>query len=268
MADQQPPIDTTAAEAREKHLEPIFGPWALEVVDRAVLSPGEHVLDVGCGTGPATRLAAKQLASSGRVVGLDIDPVRLALARSLTAQERLNIDWFEGSALDLPFEANTFDVALCCLTLQFLPDRNKGLREIHRVLKPGGRLVASVWRSVEHCPGYHAFSEAMSKASGKEPEPMPPFSLGDAEELRTLAKVAGFKDVKVHQTTKISRFASASQFVEAIAAGAATTRRALEAFDGKTRETIGASVAASLQKYTDRDGLGLPMGANILTASI
>lgn len=267
MTDRQAPIDTRAAEAREKHLEPIFGPWAQEAVDRAAPRPGEHILDVGCGTGPATRIAARRVAPSGRVVGLDLDPVRLALARSLAAQDGLDIEWFEGSALDLPFAAGSFDVVLCCLTLQFLPDREQGLRELHRVLKPGGRVVASVWRAVEHCPGYHAFSQAMAKMSGKEPAPMPPFSLGDAGELRRLAEAAGFKGVEVHQETKISRFASASGFVEAIAAGAATTRRALEEFDQQTRDAIGAAVAASLQKYTDRDGLGLPMAANILTAS-
>lgn len=267
MKDQTPPIDTRAAEAREKYLEPIFGPWAQEVVDRASLKGTEHVLDVGCGTGPATRLATKQVSASGRVVGLDIDQVRLALAKSMAAKEGLNIDWFEGSALDLPFDKQMFDVVLCCLTLQFLPDRKKGLEEIHRVLKPGGRLIASVWRSVEHCPGYHAFSRAMSEASGKEPDPMPPFSLGDPEELRSLAVDAGFKNVEVYQVMKISRFASANQFVEAIAAGAATTRRALEAFDENTREKIGTAVSASLQNYMDQDGLGLPMEANILMAS-
>jgi len=261
-----PAIDTRAAEAREKHMEPIFGPWAAEVVDRAALAAGEHVVDIGCGTGPATRLAARRLAGTGRLIGLDIDPVRIVLAGKLAAQEELAIEWLEGSALDLPFDDGTFDAALCCLTLQFLPDRAKGLREIRRVLKPGGRLAASVWRSVEHCPGYHAFSLAMAEASGADPEPMPPFSLGDADELRTLAQDAGFSSVRVETGTKLSRFASADAFVEAIVAGAATTRRALEAFDEATRRSIGAAVSASLQQYTDRDGLALPMAANILVA--
>lgn len=267
MTDGPPAIDTRAAEAREKYLEPIFGPWAQEVVDRAALRPGQDVLDIGCGTGPATRIAAKQLSSISRVVGLDIDPVRLALARSLAERDGLEVEWLEGSALELPFETNTFDVALCCLTLQFLPDREKGLREMRRVLKPEGRLIASVWRSVEHCPGYFAFSEAMAAASGKEQEAMPPFSLGDADQLQTLAKSAGFTNVQVYQKTKISRFSSARQFVEAIAAGAATTRRAFEAFDAQTRERIGSTVATSLRNYEDTDGLALPMEANILMAS-
>jgi SAM-dependent methyltransferase len=267
MSDTRTSVDTRAAEARERHLEPIFGPWAQEVVDGAAICPGEHLLDVGCGTGPATRIAAGHLSISGRIVGLDIDPVRLALARKLAEQANLDIEWFEGSALDLPFEEDAFDVVLCCLTLQFLPDRKQGLMEIRRVLKPGGRLVASVWRSVEHCPGYHAFSEAMSKASDKEPEPMPPFSLGDADELRALATEAGFTDVRVRKERKYSRFASASEFVDAIAAGAATTRRALEEFDLNTRKSIGARVAASLEKYLDGEGLALPMEAHILLAS-
>lgn len=259
-------IDTRAAEAREKHMEPIFGPWAVEVVDRAALVAGEHVVDVGCGTGPATRIAARRLTGTGRLVGLDIDPVRIALARKLAGQENLAIEWLEGSALDLPFDDETFDAALCCLTLQFLPDRRKGLREMRRVLKPGGRLVASVWRSVEHCPGYHAFSLAMAAASGIDPEPMPPFSLGDAEEMRRLAEDAGFSCARVETGTKYARFASADAFVAAIVAGAATTRRALEAFDPETRRSIGAAVSASLRQYTDRDGLALPMAANILMA--
>ena len=97
---------------------------------------------------------------------------------------------------------------------------------------------------------------------------MPPFSLGNADELRMLADDAGLVNVQVQPVTLISVFTSVEGFVEAIAAGANTTRKALEAFDEDTRASIGASVANALERYLDDDELRLPMEANILTATV
>jgi ubiquinone/menaquinone biosynthesis C-methylase UbiE len=90
----------------------ILGPWAPLLVDAAQLTQGERVL-VACGTGLVTRIAAQRVGTAGLVVGIDLNPGMIAVARSLPAQTGAAVQWFERSALDLQLPDATFDVALC-----------------------------------------------------------------------------------------------------------------------------------------------------------
>jgi ubiquinone/menaquinone biosynthesis C-methylase UbiE len=129
-----------AAELFERYVVPaITAKWAQDLLDRAQPREGETVLDIACGTGIVARLAAIRM-GQGLVTGLDLNTAMLAVARSVPT-EGAAITWIEGSALDLPFPADSFDVVFCQLGLQFFPDQRKALREIYRVLKGGdGRL--------------------------------------------------------------------------------------------------------------------------------
>jgi ubiquinone/menaquinone biosynthesis C-methylase UbiE len=118
----------------------ILGPWAPLLVDAANLALDERVLDVACGTGVVTRIAAKRVGPTGRVVGVDLNPGMIAVAQSLPAPAGARIEWLERSALDLRLEDASFDVVLCQQGLQFFPDKVVALREMHRVLNHGGRL--------------------------------------------------------------------------------------------------------------------------------
>jgi ubiquinone/menaquinone biosynthesis C-methylase UbiE len=111
------------------------GIWAADLAGRAALLPGHRVLDVACGTGAAARVAAARVGGTGRVAALDINPGMLAVARPLPAVAGARL---RGSALALPFSARVFDVVLCQLGLQFIPDRPAALRESRRVLVPAG----------------------------------------------------------------------------------------------------------------------------------
>ena len=94
-------VDTGPAEALEEYLVPtLFGPWAAEVVDRAALRPGESLLDVGCGTGPAARLAAELVGPSGHVTGLDVNAGMLAVARRCAERAGHQIDWHKGDVAE------------------------------------------------------------------------------------------------------------------------------------------------------------------------
>jgi len=103
------------------------------------------VLDIACGTGVVARTAARRLGSGDNVTGLDLSAPMLAAARSAAAAaaEGATIEWREGSALQLPWAEEAFDVAFCQQGLQFFPDRPTATREMHRVLAPGGKLVLS-----------------------------------------------------------------------------------------------------------------------------
>lgn len=108
--------------------------WKRKLVRLAAVKPTDHVLDVCCGTGDiATRLAHR----AERVVGCDFSPEMLAEARARTSQ----VEWVQGDALDLPFPDASFDVVTIGYGLRNLADFDRGIRELLRVLKPGGRLL-------------------------------------------------------------------------------------------------------------------------------
>ena len=115
-------LDGSAPELYQRYLVPaITTKWAEDLVDRALPRAGEAVLDIACGTGVVARLAARRMAE-GLVAGLDLNRGMLAVARTLPS-EGAQIDWIEGSALDLPFPEGKFDLVLCQLGLQFFPDQ-------------------------------------------------------------------------------------------------------------------------------------------------
>ena len=111
-------------------------------VDLALIKPGDHVLDVGCGTGEVT-LAAKKHAKQGTVYGIDPAPEMVSVARKKAARKKLDIDFRVGVIEALPFPDSSIDVVTSSLMMHHLPENLKirGLAEIYRVLKPGGRLL-------------------------------------------------------------------------------------------------------------------------------
>ena len=111
-------------------------------IDQAMIKPGDSVLDVGCGTGEVT-LAAKARARQGNVYGIDPAPEMISVARKKAARKRLEIDFRVGVIEALPFPDSSIDVVTSSLMMHHLPEdlKARGLAEIYRVLKPGGRLL-------------------------------------------------------------------------------------------------------------------------------
>ena len=105
------------------------------------LASGEDVLDIGCGAGTDTLVAAQMVAPAGRVTGIDMTPEMLSRARAAAAEMgATNVDLVEGDVEQLPFAAESFDVAISNGVIDLIPDKDAVFSEIFRVLRPGGRL--------------------------------------------------------------------------------------------------------------------------------
>ncbi len=129
---------------------PLFRPFAEQLVARVAPIRGDSVIDVACGTGIAARVARERLGPEARIVGVDVAPAMLAVARTVDP----TIDWREGNAISLPVSATEhFTVLTCHQGLQFMPDKLAAIREMRRVLAPGGRMALATWRSLEDNPG-------------------------------------------------------------------------------------------------------------------
>jgi len=228
--DYHPPwhqVGANAAEVYERQLVPVMlAPWAPKLIDLAKVKPGQHVLDVACGTGVVTRLAAELTGSAGRVVGLDINPDMLSVALRLAPVGGATVEWLEASALEIPLPDTTFHVVLCQHGLQQFPDRPKALREMRRVLVPGGRLGVCVWSRIEGSPGMAALAEALERHVGAEAAAnrRAPFALGDPVQLRALVEDAGFRDIDIRTMVETAHFPSPEALV-AYQLGATPCRR-------------------------------------------
>lgn len=202
-----------AAENYERYFVPSIGrPVAAALVEAAGLRAGERVLDVACGTGIVARLAAEQVGPRGAVAGLDLNPAMLAVAREVAPAEA-SIAWHEAPAESIPLPDERFDVVLCGMGLQFFSDREAGLREMRRVLVPGGRLLANVPGPAP--PPLEAMAEALARHVSPESASFvhAVFSLHDADEIRALANDAAFDDVEVRSEPVVLHLPSPTDFL-------------------------------------------------------
>jgi SAM-dependent methyltransferase len=120
-----------------------FEPIDRQIIQWLNLAPGSRVLDAGCGGGGMTRLLAEAVGPTGRVVGLDANPVLLEFDREAVKGTDLveRIKFQEGDVRNLPFEEGSFDLVWCSRVIHGLPDQLAGVRELRRVVRPGGRVV-------------------------------------------------------------------------------------------------------------------------------
>ena len=262
-------FDQNPAELYERYLVPAkFGPWVEELVKFGNPQPGQRVLDVACGTGTVTRLIPPYVGASGRVVGLDINTAPVDVASSLPLSSDLVIQWQEGDVRALPFDDAMFDIVFCQQGLQFFPDKLAALRQMRRVLVPGGKLVLGVWRLVGHQPGGRAMADALERNVSPEAGAIrrEPFAFGDAGAIETLIVDAGFRDVVSRALIKAVYFPSAEAFTKRYISARVPLNAMVAAVDEKARAAVVADMVAALQAYETELGLELPTAVNIVTA--
>ncbi len=189
-----------AAERYEEILVPsILGPFARALVEWAKPTSGESVLDIGCGTGAAARVAAEYVGSTGHITAIDVNTGMLDVARALPPVNGTVINWREGSAQQLPLTDETYQHAICAQTIQFLKDRAQAVTEMHRILKPAGQAAVSIWCPITENPYFDTLVKAV--AQHIDPDTAQglgaAFALTDADQVADLLRAAGFSAVEV-----------------------------------------------------------------------
>jgi ubiquinone/menaquinone biosynthesis C-methylase UbiE len=261
-------LSGSAAEMYERNMVPaMFEPFANGLLEFAELQKGESILDVACGTGILARLAWPKVAPTGRVVGLDVNPGMLEVARNAAQQSAADIEWTEGSVSEMPLRAGEFDVVLCQHGLQYFSDKPIALREMRRVLGDRGRLVLNIWRPISFNAGHSVFADVLQRHVSEEAAATrrAPFIFSDRNQLRTLVVDAGFHDVVVSLTTRIARFVSAEAMVRIMITGT-PLGTAMNSDDPGLLHTVIKEVTTGLSEYVDDQGLAIPMQAWIVTA--
>lgn len=230
----------------------MFEPWARVLIDVARPQRGESVLDAACGTGVVARKVVPLVGNTGRTVGFDFDPLMLAVAKSLGP----DITWQQADLQRLPFADGEFDLVLCQQGLQFLPDRAAGLREMHRVLRPGGRMVMSIWTELAKSTGQAVLFGALGELLGKDMSSPPPWSLSDGRDVEALVAGAGFVDVNMTVMSLPAAYPSAEQFVEIHLEGASKlTRQVLAQIPADRRLAFIEKVTERLRRFESDTGL-------------
>jgi ubiquinone/menaquinone biosynthesis C-methylase UbiE len=252
----------TAADNYERYFVPAIGaPLAADLVELAALRRGERVLDVACGTGIVARQALECVADGGLVIGTDINPGMLAVARAAVPGS----NWREANAEDLPFPDDAFDVAFCQLGLQFFADKPAAARELRRVLVPGGRLFVTVPGPTPRLFG--ELEEALERHLGSDAAGFvrAVFSFHDPPELRELLSSAGFEQVTARSNLVTLRLAAPEdflwQYVHSTPLGAAVAQLDEDGCAALQREVV-----AAWQPFSENGTLILQVGVTTASA--
>lgn len=165
------------------------------LLSQACFAPGERVLDVACGTGLIALEAARKVGMGGSVVGIDISGEMVLAAEHRARGLALgNVQFQRMDAELLAFADGSFDVVVCALGLMYMPEPEQALREMRRVLKPGGRLLLAVWGERARC-GWSPVFPIVDAEVSSEVCPMF-FRLGQGDALARACAGQGFGQVK------------------------------------------------------------------------
>ena len=186
-------------EKNREVIRQMFAPVTQALIDDARIAPGHKVLDIATGPGEPALSVAAWVGSTGHVVGIDPIPEMVDAARRTAAQRNAGNVRFEVAFADeLPFDDGTFDAVISRFGVMFFPSPVDGVREMLRVLKPGGRLALAVWKSAEANPFFHTASRVIDRfiePAPRDPDAADAFRFAEAGKLKNVLIQAGATNI-------------------------------------------------------------------------
>ena len=226
------------------------------MLQMTALKSGEKLIDIACGTGLVTFAAAEMVGPSGFILATDISDGMVKKGRELAEQKNYcNVRFERMDAEELTIADAEFDVALCALGLMYFPDPVKGLKEMYRVLKPGGRASAAVWGQRDNC-GWAEVFEIVDKRVSSEVCPMF-FNLGNRDVLKRSFEVAGFSNVALERIQTHLIYHSDDEAYGAAFAGGPVAL-AYHKFSQQTKDEAHSEYLASIKPFQRDNGYAVP----------
>jgi SAM-dependent methyltransferase len=255
--DQRPDGWSAAAGGYDDAFAPYTGPYAAEALRLAGVRPGDRVLDVAAGSGALSRRAARL---GAEVHAVDFAPGMVELLRERLAADGVadaRVEVMDGQALEL--DDARYDAAFSVFGLIFFPDIARGLRELHRVVRPGGTVTVVAWR-IEGFRLVSLVGGALAKVlPGFEPPTEPPAwaRLGDAEGLTGQLEGAGLGEVEVHLVTRHWQFEDATEFFRRLPDWSPPVQPLFEALPAEMIDDAAAAFAELVDEVTGPDGMAV-----------
>ena len=245
-----------AAEHYPRFWQAQLAPAQEALLALAGLRPGERVIDIACGTGLVSIPAARAVAPGGELLGTDISDAMVESATAEAARAGIPHARFERmGAEELAMPDGRFDASLCALGLMYVPEPPDAVREMRRVLRPGGRAVAAVWGARERC-GWAGIFPVVDERVRSEVCPLF-FRLGTGETLARTFSAAGFEDVETVRISTRLEYESEAETLGAAFAGGPVAM-AYSRFDERTRADAHAAYLDTIAPFRRGSGYDIP----------
>ena len=255
--------------ASYRRIERSLAGFTRAVFAAANLQPGEHVVDVGCGTGGTTADLARAVGPKGHVLGVDISETLIGAARSHRVD---NATFVLGDAATHPFKAASYDLVFSRFGVMFFGDPLLAFRNFHHALKPTGRLVFVCWRPPQENPWGMVPLRAAQPFLPPLPRPGPEdpgqFAFGDRARVERILTGSGFGRFSIEP---IDQPVFLGDSIADIVEGAGRFGPLARAFADADPPTIAqakAAIAAALEPHLGPDGVILPGACWLVSASV
>ena len=249
----------------DRHLGPaLFEPYALDLAARLPGGDGVRVLEVACGSGIVTRRLREALPVGATLVATDLNEAMVEYARAAVPEP--GIEWRAADAQALPFEDSSFDAVVCQFGLMFLPDKVQGFREARRVLRPGGVLLANVWRPLDVNPVPEVVDASLVELWPDDPPRFlhVPHGYGDPDRIRADMTAAGWDHVRLEDVDLEGSVPSAEDVPVGYARGTPLSHQLAER--GADVDEVVRAVTAALERLDPERPFRLRHAAIVITA--
>lgn len=245
---------------------PTLNQWLGKATDRmlemAGISSGHRVLDIAAGAGEQSIVTAKKVGPSGYILATDISANILEYAKQMAQQAGVsNMETKVMDGENLTLEDGTFDAVISRVGLIYFPDQQRALKEMLRVLKPGGKIAAIVYSTPEKNK-FFSVPVSIIRSRAKLPPPLPgqpgPFSLGAEGVIEKAFSQAGFKNVQSELVNSPLHLSSAKECVRFEKESFGALHQMMSSLSAEEKESVWSEIENELQKFESENGFAGP----------